>query len=119
MKVTRISMSTVVVVLLSGLLEASGACAAYESIVNKRVVTRTEQISAEEALLTFRIEEAGKRISPFGCVADKKMERDRRLLDPQLSPPIRETISIRHVRRSVKEPSSPCRGTGNASRDGM
>lgn len=84
MNIMSIAVSGVLFVLMTGFLGASGAVAAYEPIANLRVVHRAKRISAEEALLNFRIVEVVERKSRLGCAVDRKLERDQRLLDPQL-----------------------------------
>ncbi len=87
MSITSLSASGVLFLVLSGLLDVSGVWAVYEPIVNKRVGRQAEKISAEEALLSFRIEEVTKRASPSRCAEDRRLQRDRRMLDPQLLVP--------------------------------
>jgi len=70
-----------------GMLNASVAVAKYETygpIVSQRVWAQAEKRLVEEALLNLRIEAAVDSIVPKGCGADLKLDRDRRLLDPQL-----------------------------------
>lgn len=85
MNMMSIAVGGVLFVLMTGFLGASGAVAAYEPIANLRVVHRAKRISAEEALLTFRIVEAVGRGSRLGCLVNQNLERDQRLLDPQLA----------------------------------
>ena len=70
--------------LIGGVLGGWGAFAAYEPIANLRVVQRAKRISAEAALLNFRIVEVVRHRSRFGYVTDRRLKRDQRLLDPQL-----------------------------------
>jgi hypothetical protein len=87
MKVMSISISGYLFIVMNGIFDASGVFAAYGSygsIVNARVVNQTGEISIEEALLNFRIEEI-VGTSPSSCAAERKLEREQRLLDPQLS----------------------------------
>lgn len=56
----------------------------YGPIVSQRTWIRAEKRPVEEALLNFKIEAAVDGISPKGCHTDLKLDRDRRLLDPQL-----------------------------------
>ncbi len=74
-------------VVLLGMLNASVAVAksgVYGPIMPQRVWTRAEKRPVEEALLNFKIEAAVDAIVPKVCGADLKLDRDRRLLDPQL-----------------------------------
>lgn len=79
-------------VVLPGMLNASVAVAkygAYGPIVPQRVLTRAEKRPVEEALLNFNIEAVVDGVVPKGCGPDLKLNRDRRLLDPQLPTPNR------------------------------
>lgn len=74
-------------VVLMGMLNASVAVAKYGTygpIAPQRVWTRAEKRPVEEALLNFRIEAAVDGVIPKKCGTDLKLDRDRRLLDPQL-----------------------------------
>lgn len=74
-------------VVLLGMLNVSVAVAksgAYGPIVPQRVWTRAEKRPVEEALLNFKIETAVDGIVPKVCGTHLKLDRDRRLLDPQL-----------------------------------
>ena len=68
-------------------LNASVAVAKYGTygpIVPQRAWIRAEKRPVEEALLNFRIEAAVDSVVPKGCGATMQLDRDRRLLDPQL-----------------------------------
>ena len=66
-------------------LDAPGALAAHAPTIHDPVVGHGDVMPSEEALLNFRVEEVVDRHSPSGCVADPKMVREERHLDPQLS----------------------------------
>ena len=88
-KVTGIGMlgNGVLWIVLLGMLNASVAVAksgVYGPIMTQRVWTRAEKRPVEEALLNFKIEAAVDAIVPKVCGADMELDRDRRLLDPQL-----------------------------------
>lgn len=75
-------------------LNASVAVAKYGTygpIVPQRAWARAEKRPVEGALLNFKIESAVDGIVPKGCGADLRLDRDRRLLDPQLLTPNKQT----------------------------
>lgn len=77
----------VLCVVLMGMLHTSVAVAksgAYGLLAPQRSLTRAEKRPAEEALLNFKIEAAVDGPVQKGCGADLKLDRERRLLDPQL-----------------------------------
>lgn len=71
------------VIVVTGLFAMPRAFATGEGAVTP-TEAQTTRMSSAETLLNFKIEAPAKRTPP-DCAAAKKLEQDRRKLDPQLS----------------------------------
>lgn len=85
MKRTSASTGRVLLIVMSGFLNAPGVWAVYESAPNERTGIQPEKVGIAETLLDFKIEEAVGHPQPSDCTAVQKLENDCRKLDPQLS----------------------------------
>lgn len=85
MKRTSVFTGRVLLVVLSGFLNAPGVWAVDEFAPNERTVIQPEKAGKAETLLDFKIEEAVGHTQPSDWTAVQKLENDRRKVDPQLS----------------------------------
>lgn len=72
------------VIVTTALCTASSAFATSEGGTNQ-TEAQTDRMSSTEALLNFKIDQSIKHTPSSGCRRARKMEQDRRKLDPQLS----------------------------------
>ena len=84
MERTSVFTGRVLLIVLSGFLNAPGVWAVYEFVPNERTVLQHEKKGSAEALLDFKIEEAVGHTQALEGTPVQKLENDRRKLDPQL-----------------------------------